>query len=190
MLQSACLRDTHTFKQLTYKKTENPPRTPKTEKQTQLTQQRGNKDKRKRETRNATNRTDDDRRAAKATAEAKKEKEENQKDGHEKEPTRPPGPLQTTQGQDQQKDLDPGVGMQGAGGSNLLTEKETLQKNPCPTELYTIKQHQTAIHKKKTRNETSKGPKGSVAMSPCGPCFAQKFLFPDDVGCCLEFKSH
>ena len=54
------------------------------------------------------------------------------KNRNEKEPTRPAGPLQTTQGQDQRKDLDPGVGMQGARGSNSQSEQETLRTNPWP----------------------------------------------------------
>ena len=129
MLRGACRRGTHTFKQMTVNK-KNPPRTPTTEEKTQNTRQRGKKTRNKQAHRH--NRTDDDRRTALAKAEAGTENGSKEKDEKNKQESlnRPPGPLQTTQGQDQRKDLDPGVRIQGARGSNIQTEKETPQPNP------------------------------------------------------------
>ena len=48
--------------------------------------------------------------------------------------SRPPGPLQTTQGQDRRTDLDPGVGMQWAGGFRYSWRRtETPRKEPQGT---------------------------------------------------------
>ena len=67
--------------------------------------------------------------------------------------------------------------MQGAGGSNLHTDKETVQKNPCPANPVYKPSSPNRHSQKKTRNKTSKGHQGSVAMSPCGPCIAQGHAF-------------
>ena len=83
-----------------------------------------------------------------------RKRKKTRKNRNEKEPTRPPGPLQTTQGQDQRKDLDPGVGMQGARGSNIQSEQETLQKNPWPKQTSDNPPHQ---HPKKTIKKQHKG---------------------------------
>ena len=139
MLRGACRRGTHTFKQTTLKERKEPPtHTQDRKTNTTHTATRQLKTRGKRETRNATNRTDDDRRAAKATAEAKKEREESQKRTNKtrKILNRPPGPLQTTQGQDQRKDLDPGVGMQGARGSKPTDRKGGICKKTLEPNRY------------------------------------------------------
>ena len=62
--------------------------------------------------------------------------------------------------------------MQGARGSNSQSEQETLQTNPWPKQNSDNSPHQ---HPKKTINNNIKeGHKGSVALSPCGPCYADR----------------
>ena len=157
MLQSACRRNTHTFKQLTYKKKENPPRTPKPEKQTQNTQQHSKNNKKRVtiKTRNATNRTDDDRRAAKAKAEGGDQEDErrtSREKKQKKEPKQTPGPIANHPGPRSTMDLGPGVGMQGARGSITQSEQETLQKNPWPKQTADNHPQHTNPQKKQQNN--------------------------------------